>query len=194
MCYNVTDVAMKGGTNGDMGDNEDDNEDENEQERRQALIEQLYALGEANSTETALFQQVAASKYGLGITDMKALSTLIQERSMTAGQLAQRLSLTTGAVTSVIDRLERRNFVRREPDLNDRRKVIVTVNPETIAAGNAGGNVYLSIGAAFNALYAMYTTEQLEFLARHLQTSIELVRQEIAKLANATPITFPHSK
>lgn len=178
---------MKGGTNTDMGDNEDD------QERRRALIEQLYALGEMNSTETALFQQAAAAKYGLGITDMKALSALVQEGPMTAGQLAQRLSLTTGAVTSLIDRLERHRFVRREPDPKDRRKVIVTVNEETIAAGNAGGNVYLSIGAAFNALYETYTTEQLAFLARHLQTSIELVRQEIAKLAESGPVTFPGS-
>ena len=112
---------------------------------------------------------------------------------MTAGQLAHRLGLTTGAVTSVVDRLERRHFIRREPDPNDRRKVIVTVNHETIKLGNAGGNVYLSIGAAFNALYATYTIEQLEFLARHLQTSIELVRQEIAKLADSGPITFPPS-
>ena len=175
---------MKGGTNGDMGDNED------EQERRRTLIEQLYVLGEMNSTETALFQQAAAAKYGLGITDMKAVSALMQEGAMTAGQLSLRLSLTTGAVTSLIDRLERHGFVRREPDPKDRRKVIVAVNYETIAAGNAGGNVYLSIGAAFNALYATYTTEQLEFLARHLRTSIELVRQEIAKLAASGPI-FP---
>ena len=172
-----------------MGDNEDDTE----QAQRRALIERLYVLGEMNSTETALFQQAAAAKYGLGITDMKALSALIQEGPMTAGQLAHRLGLTTGAVTSVVDRLERRHFIRREPDPNDRRKVIVTVNHETIKLGNAGGNVYLSIGAAFNALYATYTIEQLEFLARHLQTSIELVRQEIAKLADSGPITFPPS-
>jgi MarR family protein len=107
---------------------------------------------------------------------------------MMAGQLAQRLSLTTGAVTSVIDRLERRRFVRREPDPGDRRKVIVTVNQETIAAGDAGGNVYLSIGAAFNALYASYTTEQLEFLARYLQASVELTRGEIAKLARTDKV------
>lgn len=179
--------GVKGGTNNDMGGNEDD------QERRRTLIEQLYVLGEMNSTETALFQQAAAAKYGLGITDMKALSALVQEGPMTAGQLAQRLSLTTGAVTSLIDRLERHRFVRREPDPKDRRKVIVAVNYETIAAGNAGGNVYLSIGAAFNALYETYTTEQLAFLARHLQTSIELVRQETAKLAESGPVVFPGS-
>jgi DNA-binding MarR family transcriptional regulator len=167
----------------------DDNRDmAGEEERRNALIGQLYFLGQIASTETALFQQAAAAKYGLGITDMKALSALIQEGAMMAGQLAQRLSLTTGAVTSVIDRLERRRFVRREPDPGDRRKVIVTVNQETIAAGNAGGNVYLSIGAAFNALYASYTTEQLEFLARYLQASVELTRGEIAKLARTDKV------
>ncbi|WP_231571035.1 MarR family winged helix-turn-helix transcriptional regulator [Gordoniibacillus kamchatkensis] len=46
---------------------------------------------------------------------------------MTAGQLAQRLNLTTGAVTNVIDRLEKQHFAKREPDPKDRRKVIVAL-------------------------------------------------------------------
>ncbi|MFI5278701.1 MAG: hypothetical protein ACHQ1E_15610, partial [Ktedonobacterales bacterium] len=70
--------------------------------RRAALEQQLSTLGEVFSTETALFHQAAAATYGLGITDMKTLSALLQEGPMTAGQLATRLSLTTGAVTSVI--------------------------------------------------------------------------------------------
>lgn len=162
--------------------------DDKEWERRKALIGELYVLGQMATTETALFQQAAAATYGLGITDMKALSTLLQEGPMTAGQLAQRLSLTTGAVTNVIDRLERQDFVKRMPDAKDRRKVIVVVNQETIAAGDQGGNVYLSIGAAFNALHQSYTTEQLEFLVQYHQASIELTRREIAKLAHTERI------
>ena len=99
---------------------------------------------------------------------------------MTAGRLAQRLSLTTGAVTNVIDRLQRRGFVARAPDPEDRRKVIVLVNTDALAAS---GNVYLSIGQAFSELFETYTTEQLEFLARFYQASIELNRREIEKLA-----------
>ncbi|HET9109621.1 MAG TPA: MarR family transcriptional regulator, partial [Ktedonobacterales bacterium] len=131
----------------------------------------------------ALFHQLAAAKYGLGVTDMKTLSALQQEGAMTAGQLAKRLSLTTGAVTNVIDRLERQNFVKREPDPTDRRKVIVCINEERLAEGGEGGNVYLSMGEAFGKLYDTYSTEQLEFLTQYYRTSIELTKQEIAKLA-----------
>lgn len=150
-----------------------------EQVRRERLFEELYMLGEVFSTETALFHQAAAATYGLGITDMKTLSALMREGPMTAGQIATRLSLTTGAVTNVIDRLERQDLVRRSPDATDRRKVIVSVNRARLEAGE---NVYLSIGEAFRALFGAYTTEQLEFLARFYQSAIELNKQEIAKL------------
>jgi len=161
--------------------------DAHNQERRHRaeLFGLLQVLGETSSTETALFHQAAAAKYGLGITDMKALGALMQEGPMTAGQIAKRLSLTSGAVTSLIDRLERRDMVKRTPDPNDRRKVIVVPNLETLASGE---NVYLSMGEAFNRLYETYSTEQLEFLVRYLKASIELNKQEIAKLARKEQI------
>src|SRR6185312_6297467 len=151
---------------------------ERERRRRAELFAQLQVLGETSSTETALFHQAAAAKYGLGVTDMKALGALLQEGPMTAGQIAKRLSLTTGAVTNVSDRLERQEFVRRMPDANDRRKVIVAVNQEKLASGP---NVYLSIGDAFQRLHETYSTEQLEFLVRFYEASIELTKQEIAR-------------
>lgn len=166
----------------------DEDAGQRERAHREALVDQLQFLGQMASTETALFHQVAAAKYGLGVTDMKALSALQQEGPMTAGQLAIRLSLTTGAVTNVIDRLERQEFVRRAPDPTDRRKVIVTINQEKLAAGN---NVYLSMGEAFGALYETYSTEQLEFLTQYYHASIELTKQEIAKLANDASVTAP---
>ncbi len=149
------------------------------EQRREALIEQLQFLGQMASTETALFHQMAAARYGLGITDMKTISILQQEGSMTAGQIAKRLSLTTGAVTNVIDRLERRNLVRREPDAYDRRKVIVVANQQQI---ETVGDPYRSIGATFEKLLRTYSTEELAFLARYSQAAIELTKQEIARL------------
>jgi DNA-binding MarR family transcriptional regulator len=157
-----------------------DDADRPEQEHRRELFAQLQLLGEVASTETALFHQAAAAKYGLGITDMKALGVLLQEGPLTAGQIAKRLSLTSGAVTNLIDRLERQDLVKRVADLSDRRKVIVTVNYEKLASGE---NVYLSMGEAFYKLYETYTTEQLEFLVQYHKASIELNKQEIAKLA-----------
>ncbi|SRR6059058_3597164 len=149
-------------------------------ERRKALVGQMQFLGQMASTETALFHQAAAAKLGLGITDTKTISVLLQEGAMTAGQLGRRLSLTSGAVTNVIDRLERRGIVQRASDAKDRRKVIVTVNENKLAAAD---KVYRSVGKAFERLLATYATAELEFLVRYLQASIELTKQEIAKLA-----------
>ena len=157
--------------------------DQYEHQRREALIEQLLMLGQMLSTETALFHQMAAAKYDLGITDMKMLSILQLEGSMTAGQIAKRLSLTTGAVTNLIDRLERRELVKREPDAHDRRKVIVVANQQQL---ETVGDPYRSMGETFEALLRTYSTQELEFLARYQQTSVELTKQEIAKLSNKT--------
>ena len=156
------------------------NENLGNNEQRQNLIGQLQFLAEAASTETALFHQAAASQYGLGITDMKTLSILIQEGAMTAGEIGNRLSLTSGSVTTLIDRLEAQELVQRQRHATDRRKVVVTVNEEKLAAGN---NVYRSMGEAFARLVESYTTEQLMFLVQFYQASIEVTKQEIAKLA-----------
>ncbi|HUX13970.1 MAG TPA: MarR family transcriptional regulator [Spirochaetia bacterium] len=151
-----------------------------EKSLRAQLISDLAKLGEVASTDGALFHQRVAEKYSLGLTDMKALSILLGEGPMAAGKIAARLALTTGAVTSVIDRLEKRGFVHRAQDPDDRRKVMVEVNTASLAGGP---NYYESIGEAFVRLHETYTTEQLEFLVEYHRAGIELTRQQIAELA-----------
>lgn len=147
--------------------------------RRAELIDRLRLLGQISSTETAMFQQAAAASYGLGVSEMKALDLLTRLGPQTAGQLTLALRLTSGAVTGVIDRLERRGIVRRVADPGDRRRVVVEAD---LAVLRAGPNVYDGIGAAFAELHASYTTEQLEFLIEYLERSVALTRQEAARL------------
>jgi DNA-binding MarR family transcriptional regulator len=151
----------------------------NDSEKRRDLMNQMQYLAQTASTETALFHQAAAAKLGLGITDLKTVSTLLQEGPMTAGQLAKRLNLTTGAVSNVIDRLEQGKFANRTPDTKDGRKVIVTVNQEKLSSTN---NVYRSMGEAFEKLLETYSMEELEFLVRFYNSTIDLTKLEIAKL------------
>jgi DNA-binding MarR family transcriptional regulator len=150
-----------------------------ENRRRGELIARLQVLGEVDATQTALFQQSAAATYGLGVTEMKALSILMREGPRSAGQLAAGLHLTSGAVTGVVDRLVRRGFARRTQDERDRRKVVIEADLATLTSGE---NVYRSIGDAFADLHAGYTTDQLEFLARHIEASIEITKRETEKL------------
>ena len=58
-------------------------------------------------------------------TDLESLDILARHGPMTAGRLAEMTGLTTGAITGLVDRLERRGYARREPHPTDRRSVIV---------------------------------------------------------------------
>ena len=151
--------------------------------KKQALIERLMFLGQMESTETALFHQKAAESYGLGVTDLKAVSALLQEGSMTAGQVGERLHITTGAVTNLVDRLEKRGILRRVADPNDRRKVIIEVNPVALYST---GNPYESMGQAYTKLLDTYTEKELEFLVGYHERQIEMTKEQIAKLPKSS--------
>jgi len=148
--------------------------------RRRALMDEMQFLGQMSSTETALFHHTVAAKAGLTVTDMKTVSILMQEGPATASQLAARLHLTPGAVTSVIDRVEVAGLASRASDPNDRRKVIVQANWEKLEQMS---NPYESMGAAFEKLLGNYTTEEIEFLTNYLKASIELTKSEIEKVS-----------
>ena len=150
---------------------------------RDELIQRLTLLGQIDSTQTALFQQKAAASFGLGITELKALDILTREGSQTAGQLTAALHLTSGAITGVIDRLEKHGLAHRGADSADRRRVVVTADFAKLAEGE---NPYQGIGAAFAELHGSYTTEQLEFLVRHLEASTEITKRELGNLGETS--------
>jgi DNA-binding MarR family transcriptional regulator len=95
-------------------------------------MRELAAQLTAVSGLSVLFSQAVAEAVGLNPTDLEALAILQREGPVPAGRLAELTGLTTGAVTGIVDRLERRGYVRREPDSGDRRRVIVRVEPETV--------------------------------------------------------------
>jgi DNA-binding MarR family transcriptional regulator len=128
---------------------------------REQLIAVLENEGFAQTGCMALFHHVVADRLGLNSTDHKCLD-LIKAGPVTPGQLARLLDLTTGAVTLVLDRLEREGFIRREHDPNDRRRIIVRADFEKIKADVApllGG-----LQAAFTRLCREYSDEELGFL------------------------------
>jgi DNA-binding MarR family transcriptional regulator len=72
--------------------------------------------------------EVVAASLGLNATDLRCLELAWTEEDMTPTRLAELSDLTSGAVTGVLDRLERAGFVRRESDPNDRRRLLVRVD------------------------------------------------------------------
>ena len=101
---------------------------------------QLYAeIGDevrANQRATDAVDELLAESLGINRTDARCMDALEQHGRMSAGDLAQESRLTTGAITAVIDRLERAGLARRVPDPVDRRRVLVEPTEKALEFAN----------------------------------------------------------
>jgi DNA-binding MarR family transcriptional regulator len=95
-------------------------------------IEPIRKLTQRYTYASLRMHEAIARKAGLSGTDHKYLGFLIEKGQMTAGDLSQLTGLTTGAVTGLIDRFERKNLVTRRFLENDRRKVFIVPNTNEI--------------------------------------------------------------
>ncbi|UJR83238.1 MarR family winged helix-turn-helix transcriptional regulator [Sandaracinus amylolyticus] len=94
-------------------------------DRVRPLERALHRVGEAERR----LRQAAADRLGLGITDLEALLLLDESGPIAAGRIAEALVITTGAVTGLVDRLERAGWVQRTRGEADRRQVLVELAP-----------------------------------------------------------------
>ncbi|SCF10978.1 DNA-binding transcriptional regulator, MarR family [Micromonospora viridifaciens] len=107
-----------------------------------------------------LHGHATAKACDLGATDLYALNILELAGPMTPGELGTRTGLTTGPTTRLIDRLEAAGYVRRAPDPNDRRKVIV----EPIGKPAQLDQVMAPARQKIGKILAGYSDEQLRVL------------------------------
>ncbi len=148
--------------------------------KRKELLEQLsYQLGRELSARTIMFHSAVAEKMGLSITEHKALDMLSRQGPLTAGQLAEVTGLTTGAITGMVDRLEKAGFVKRVADSSDRRKIRVEAVVEKYEAMTG---VFASLGQAMNALLESYTDKELAVIHDFLTKVPEIIDEETRKL------------
>jgi DNA-binding MarR family transcriptional regulator len=113
-----------------------------------------------------ILQHIIAEDMGLRVTDAECIDFLQEMGPSTAGDLARATRLTTGAITSMIDRLEKAGFVKRSKDPKDRRKVIVSFVPKK--HGGAKKN-YALLAQGVQELLSGYSEQQLQFLITHTQ-------------------------
>src|SRR5436309_3134165 len=97
---------------------------------KQQLIDELVSAFRANGNQDTAFDSLAAQRLGVNSTDLLCLNAVENAGGLTAGELAREVALTTGAVTGVVDRLERAGLARRVSDPQDRRRVRIEVTPK----------------------------------------------------------------
>ena len=131
--------------------------------------EELFAAVNVAMREVSglgvMYSQAVAAKLGVGSTDLECLDYIVTRGPITAGSLAQVTGLTTGAITGMIDRLERAGFAAREADPTDRRKVLVKALP---AVEKRAGPLFEPMGRAAAAALSRYSNEELALLLRFL--------------------------
>ena len=119
-------------------------------------------LGEIRRSQAAnqRFDRAVADAVGLNLTDMGCIDVLSQEGPMTAGQLAQHTGLSSGAMTTALDRLEASGFARRVRDEQDRRRVLV----ELTAAVSVLDGFFTEHVEMSRRLYREHTEQEMRLL------------------------------
>ena len=122
---------------------------------------------------------------GLSGTDHKYLGFLMERGQMTAGELASLTGLTTGAVTGLIDRFEKKNLVKRKFAEDDRRKVFIEPNTENIMALFAP--LYRDFRRKSEKLTASFSEKEISIIESYLSKAIEIMNETTNKLRSTTP-------
>jgi DNA-binding MarR family transcriptional regulator len=144
-------------------------------------LERFSWLGRDSSLVTVMFHARIAELLGLSATDHKCLDLAARSgEPMTAGRIAELSGLSTGAVTGVIDRLERAGYVRRVRDPHDRRKVLVEV---TLNDPQRFGLLFKGLSEMMARVLSHYTPEQRELLYEYGSEVVVEMRKEIGKIA-----------
>ena len=138
-----------------------------------------------------MFYTLVAERLGLSVSDLRAWDLLVGLGPLSARQVADLTGLTPGAVTGLIDRLERAGAVKRATDPRDRRKVIVTVLSE-LRTGHASA-YFESFQAALGRLYKRYSDEEIRSIHRYSIEIADLLQAEALRLRKSNPAKLKRS-
>jgi DNA-binding MarR family transcriptional regulator len=151
--------------------------------RGSELIAELRREIRAAQSAVAAVDDAVAERLGVNATDQRCLDILDQRGPMTAGALAEALGLSRSAVTTVLDRLEQRRYVRRGPNPDDRRQVVVTLTPLLYRRAR---ELY-GDGSEVVAMLRRYSVDDLALLRDFVRWDRELNEGRAHRLAGRVP-------
>ncbi|HAO07653.1 MAG TPA: MarR family transcriptional regulator [Chryseobacterium sp.] len=138
-------------------------------------ISQIRRINQLHAYKTIQMHEFIGQKAGFSGTDHKYLSFLIQKGQMTAGELASVSGLTTGAVTGLIDRFEKKNLVKRQFDSSDRRKVYIVPNIQNIMA--LMEPLYKKYRNRMETLISSFSKNDIKVIESFILASIEIMEE-----------------
>jgi DNA-binding MarR family transcriptional regulator len=139
----------------------------------------LRKLIQAHAYTTIQMHEAIGRKAGLPGTDHKYLGFLMVKGRMTAGELAALSGLTTGAVTGLIDRFEKKKLVRRTFAEDDRRKVFI--EPITKNIMSLMEPLYRDFRTRSDKLIASFTQNEINVIEEYLSEAIGIMEGNLNK-------------
>lgn len=149
------------------------------------LVRRIRKLTQQYAYDSIRMHETVARKAGFSGTDHKYLGFLIEEGQMTAGELATLTGLTTGAVTGLIDRFEKKKLVKRYFLQDDRRKVVIKPDTEKIMALLAP--LYKDFRSKSEALIASFSDEEIKTIETYFLKAIALAEETTNDLNQQQP-------
>ena len=150
---------------------------------REELIASVMNEGRRMGTRTVVFHTAIADRLGLNPSDHKCADLICNETGpITAGRLAEITGLSTGAITGVVDRLERAGFVARVPDPEDRRRVMIK---GTEGRAPDMRHMFLPMMEGIASLCDTYTNQELGLVASFLQRMGAITEAQILNMQKA---------
>jgi DNA-binding MarR family transcriptional regulator len=127
------------------------------------------------------FDNHAAAALGVNLTDLHCLNVVENRGGVTAGALAAEAGLTSGAITGVVDRLERAGYARRVPDPADRRRVKIEVTDHFYARAD---EIWQPVGAEWRAeLARRFSADQLDLITEFLDATNDVTRRQLDRIS-----------
>ena len=148
---------------------------------KKELIEDLNQACQRSGTLTVIHTNAVANKIGLSATEFESMDIISRYQPMSAGQLSTCCGLTSGAITGIIDRLERAGFVRRKADPRDRRRVLLEPIEDRKKSRKIR-ELYRPMGHAFEAATKDCTPEQIEFMIKFVNRMNQETEKVIVEL------------
>ncbi len=126
------------------------------------------------------FDEAVAAEIDVTRNELRCLDLIDQHTRITSGELARLSGLTTGAITGLVDRLEKRGLVVRIREDADRRRVLLET---TSALRELVHPIYERHGAQAGPIFDTFDDAELEVVADFLRQGREMNERSLARLS-----------
>lgn len=150
------------------------------QKPKDNVVQQFRAASRQYSDASIFMHEAIARKAGLTGSDHKYLGLILQYKELTAGDLSKITGLTTGAVTGLIDRLEKRKLLKRQFTKDDRRKVIIVPNVEN--SMKLLQPLFKDLHARTTKLVESFSEDEIQIIERYFTEATIIMKETTEKL------------